>query len=475
MAQQVIASRAAPTYPQWELTRWPWLKRILQHRAFQFLLILPNFAIFLLVLLTGFLGTPVGNRNFSIIFVWIVWWALLITLLIPLAARIWCTMCPIPAPGEWLQRLALIRRRPGRPLTVGLKWPKALKNIWLQNISFLIVALFSAIILTRPLATAIALTVFIALAIGLSLLFERRVFCRYVCPVGGFIGLYSMFAPLELRVKDRQVCVAHKEKSCITENARGYPCPWFEYPGNLARNAYCGLCTECLKSCPKDNIALYLRPFGQDLLVNKAPGFKGRSLDEVYKALIMLTCALIYSAVYVGPWGFIKEWANVMDVPHFLMYAALFLSANLIVMPGAFLATSWLARWLAGARELPLRRLFVDFAYALVPMGLMGWIAFSLSFVLVNISYAIPLLSDPFGWGWDLFGTAKYPWTPYAPELLPWLQIPVLLIGLAFSIVLAYRIARQDFPSVVQARWATVAVATFLMAVTWGFIRLYLG
>jgi len=29
----------------------------------------------------------------------------------------------------------------------------------------------------------------------------------------------------------------------------------------MNRNNYCGLCTECIKSCPKDHIGLFLRPF----------------------------------------------------------------------------------------------------------------------------------------------------------------------------------------------------------------------
>ncbi|HXF69441.1 MAG TPA: 4Fe-4S binding protein [Thermoflexus sp.] len=461
-------------HPRLELTRWAPLQRIMKHRAFQFMLILPNLAVFVLVLVAAFFGTPVGNRNFAIIFVWIVWWAALITLLIPLAGRIWCAMCPIPAPGEWLQRLAVIARRPGRPFTLGLSWPKALRNIWLQNGTFLAVALFSAIILTRPLATGIVLTVFIGLALLLSLLFERRVFCRYVCPVGGFIGLYAMVAPLELRVKDPQICVTHKEKDCIRGNANGYPCPWLSYPGNLWRNIDCGLCTECLKACPKENVGLFLRPFGQDLLLARAPGWKGRSLDEAYKAFIMLSCALIYSAVYIGPWGFLKEWANLSDPAGFALYAAGFLGLNLIGLPGLFLIAVAAARWIARA-DVPLRRLFTELAYALVPLGLAGWIAFTLSFVLINISYAIPLFSDPLGRGWDLLGTASYPWTPYMPELVPFLQLPFLWVGLIASIVLAFRIAQQNFGDGQAARRALLPIAGFITLIVLLFQRLYLG
>ena len=62
--------------------RFPWLKRLVKMRSFQFLLILPNLVFFYFFLITGLFGTPVGNRNIIIIFVWILWWVLLIALLV---------------------------------------------------------------------------------------------------------------------------------------------------------------------------------------------------------------------------------------------------------------------------------------------------------------------------------------------------------------------------------------------------------
>jgi prepilin-type N-terminal cleavage/methylation domain-containing protein len=76
--------------------------------------------------------------------------------------------------------------------------------------------LFSALILTSPLATAVVLLLFIVVSLATSLLFERRTFCRYLCPIGGFVGVYSQVAPLAVRVKDPAVCASHHEKTCFT-------------------------------------------------------------------------------------------------------------------------------------------------------------------------------------------------------------------------------------------------------------------
>ncbi len=71
-------------------------------------------AVFLVVILTGLFGTPAGNHNFGIIYVWLVWWAVLKLVLIPVFGRFWCSVCPIPAPGDWLQRRRMIVPAAGR-------------------------------------------------------------------------------------------------------------------------------------------------------------------------------------------------------------------------------------------------------------------------------------------------------------------------------------------------------------------------
>ncbi len=448
----------------------PLVKRLLRSRWPQWLVVAAMLLFFVLAILAGLFGTPAGNRNFGIVFVWIVWWALLILLMVPFAGRLWCGICPIPAPGEWLQRRALVQPRPGGKLyTLGLKWPRRFRNIWLQNIGFLGVALFSTVILTTPLVTALVLAGFVLVAIATSLLFERRTFCRYLCPVGGFIGLYSQAAPVEIRVRDRDVCAGHREKTCYTGSNDGYGCPWMVFPGNLTANTYCGMCTECLKTCTLDNVALYIREPGADLLRLPKPAAGTPAVDSAFKGLIMLACAFIYSAVLIGPWGVLKDAARVPFTMPWVAYAAVFLTVNLALLPGLF----WLAvRGGHGRQPREVAcRLFADYATVLVPLGLAAWIAFSLSFVLVNFSYAWSVLSDPFGWGWNLLGTVHLPWTPYVPGLVPYLQVPVLLIGLSAAIYLALRTAWQHG----YGSRAALPVAAFCTFSTLGLLALYLA
>lgn len=108
-------------------------------------------------------------------------------------------------------------------------------------------------------------------------------------------------------------------------------------------------------------------------------------------------------------------------------------------------------------------------------MGLSVWIAFSLSLLFVNGSYAISIISDPFGWGWDLFSTRSYPWTPMLIGLVPCLQLATLIAGLVFSIYITYRIGRQHSTDEGQVIRGVIPVAVFLTVVTLVFLRLYLG
>ncbi|MBE2198203.1 MAG: 4Fe-4S binding protein [Anaerolinea sp.] len=447
-----------------DLTRIPAVKFLLVNRWPQFILRTVALAGFLVVILAGWLGTPVGSRNLSIVFVWIGWWALLILALVPLLGRGWCAICPIPMAGEWLQQGSLLGPNPQRPgWGMGRPWPRRLRNIWLQNGGFTLLALTSAVVLTQPQVTAVILAAFLFIAVGVSLVFERRAFCRYLCPVGGFIGLYAQTAPIELRVRDTAVCAGHTDKTCYTGSAAGYGCPWDVFPGGIVKNNNCGLCMECLRTCPHDNIAIQIRPVGEDLTVSR-----GRKPDEAYKAFIMLGSALTYSAVMLGPWGWLKSTAYQIGSLEWMGYAATFLLLIFGLLPGLFYLAVWAGRRGQGSHRQTRQR-FTAYAYALIPLGLSAWIAFSLAFVFTNLSYIWPVLSDPFGWGWDLWGTAAVSWTPYLTGFMPPLQLGVLVAGLGGASWTAEKIRRE------KAGETAVPVILYCFLLTTGLLWLLIG
>ena len=115
----------------------------------------------------------------------------------------------------------------------------------------------------------------------------------------------------------------------MTGGAEGWGCPWARNPGRLKRNNYCGMCLECIKTCPNGNMTIKLRPFCADTRIKGA--------DEAFKALIMVSVALVYSVTLLGTWGTVKAWANVSEVGDwwgFLIYASSIWVVALAVLPG---------------------------------------------------------------------------------------------------------------------------------------------
>src|SRR6266511_1531669 len=431
-----------------ELTRSPFVKNALKSRYPQLAVFVVMLVGYFFAILAGLIGTPVGSHNFSIVFVWIAWWAILILVAVLFFGRGWCAVCPIPLPGEWLQRGAVLAPPDKKPRWFNLRWPRAFRNIWLQNISFLLLALFSSVLLTTPNITGIVLAGMLFAAIGLSTVFERRAFCRYLCPVGGFIGLYSQTAPIELRIKNRQVCAACAGKPCYNGSEGGYGCPWYVFPGGLTKNTYCGLCMECIRTCLHDNIAVNLRSFSADL---SKPSTR---MDEAFKAFIMLSSAMIYAGVLLGPWGALKDAAYNVGTNAWFIYAAVFLSIIFILMPALF------ALCVTRFESLPIfKKRFAILSTSLIPLGLMFWVAFSLSFVLTNATYILASFSDPLGLGWNLFGSANVAWQPMLTSILGPAQTLALVGGLIWSARTAQKAAKE-------AKTASIPVIAFCFIAT---------
>jgi ferredoxin len=415
-----------------ELTRNRFIKNILVNRYPQLAVFIVMLIGYIFAILAGLIGTPVGSHNFSIVFVWIAWWAILILVAVPFFGRGWCAVCPIPLPGEWIQRGAVLAPPDKKPKWLNLRVPRMFRNIWLQNVSFLLLALFSSVLLTTPNITGIVLAVMLFGAVGLSTIFERRAFCRYLCPVGGFIGIYAQTAPIELRIKDKQVCASCVGKPCYNGSSAGYGCPWDVFPGGLTKNTYCGLCMECIRTCPHDNIAVNLRPFSADLAKPSS------RMDEAFKAFIMLGSAMIYAGMLLGPWGILKDAAYNVGTGAWFIYAVAFLAIIFGILPG-FFTLGLLQK--KGSR--PLKHRFASLSTTLIPLGLMFWVAFSLSFVMTNASYIMAALSDPLGLGWNLLGTANMAWQPMLTTLLAPAQTLAVVGGLIWSGRTAQKAAKE--------------------------------
>jgi hypothetical protein len=166
----------------------------------------------------------------------------------------------------------------------------------------------------------------------------------------------------------------------------------------------------------------------------------------------------------LGPWGPLTEAAYAIGTVAWFRYALAFLVITLGIGPGLF----WLAArfgWLLGSRSGSAKSSAIHLSYALSPVGLAAWIAFTMSFAFSSLSYVWPVLSDPLGMGWNLLGTADWAWRPYLMNVTPLLQVVVLVGGLLWAALEVRRIAtsRQALPVLAYASLVTAGMLWLLI------------
>ena len=455
-ATDLQTTKAYTTLSRVNLYRIPWLRKLLENPWPQFLVRALTLAGFVFTIVAALFGSRVGSHNFAIIMVWIAWWTTLKLGFIPFGGRSWCSICPIPLPGDWLQQGGVLEKGK-RKLGLNLRWPKHLKGMWLQSGGFLLIGLFSAVTLTDPHVTGWVLLALFGVAILMSLIFEHRVFCSYICPIGGFSGMYAKAAPLELRVVDKEICAKHGDKSCYQA------CPWGLYPLAFKDSSACGLCMECLRACPKDNLALNLRPYGTDLGV---PANSNR-LDETFLAIVMLASVLVFSAVFVGPWGWLKMAAFDIGSVRWMGYAAGFLVLAVLILPALYSVVVNAGRKIMQTK-MPLKREIAHQAQALLPLGLMAWIAFTVSFALPKLNLILNVSNDPFGWGWHLLGITNLIKSIDVAAFSPAIQVLLLIIGLSWSARVTHRLSGSGSDPRIRLNFPVMAFSmVFSVAMLW--------
>lgn len=440
-----------------EVTAWRPVRWLVTRRPFQFAFQLPLVLALFLILAAGFYGTQVAERNFATVAVWTLWWTLLI-LDILLLGRMWCLVCPWEALASWTRRLAFWKRRADEPLALELKWPRWLKNVYPATFFFLgLTWLELGFGVTRsPRATAVLGLLMVLLAVIPALVFERRSFCKYGCLVGRICGLYSMLAPVEVRARDLDVCRTCRTKDCLRGNENGYPCPTGQCLAGMRTNTYCTVCTECLKTCRNDNVALNLRPWGSDLATVGKP-----RADEAVLALVMLTLASFHGLTMTPAWTEALAWIRGATGLGHLPAFSLGMAAVLLVPGTVYLLFCRLSAKLATE---PLRQVATRYAYPLIAVALMYHLAHNAGHFLLEAGNAVPVVSDPFGSGRDLLGTAGFVPGPLASQGAIWaLQIGLVLTGLLWALRATERAHRRLRRDPGTSRWVT---ASFLLLVT---------
>ena len=112
----------------------------------------------------------------------------------------------------------------------------------------------------------------------------------------------------------------------------------------------------------------------------------------------------------------------------------------------AYVGTCAIMSLVAARQRTPLE-LARSFAFTLVPIAIGYHVAHYLTFLLVQGQYIVPLVSDPFGYGWNLFGTAGYrvDIALVGARFAWYAALAAVLIGHIAAVYLAHRKAMQLF------------------------------
>jgi hypothetical protein len=311
-------------------------------------------AAFLVTIAAGFAGDQNPYKNIAPTMVWIIGWVG-VAYVSAFGGNLWSVVNPWRTLFELLA--AITRRITGRAYLCLLPYPAAL-GTW-PALVFLLALSWTELVYPNP-----AVPQFLAsLAVAYSVLTLASMFlfgCEPWLAHGEVFtlvfGTFARFAPLEIRTGPR----------------------------------------------PR----LWLRPFGAGLLDSSAV------TTSMMAFVLLLLASVLYDGALTTP-----EWrqlesalaAHLSAFGDFKLMAVRTagLLAFWLIFFGTYLAISTVMSAAAGAALSPLV-LARHFALTLVPIAIGYHLAHYLTFLLIQGQYIIPLISDPFGFGWNLLGTASY-------------------------------------------------------------------
>lgn len=406
-----------------------------------------NFLLFILLLIIIYFGLSsesdlrfMGGIPFATTMIWDIWHPLLAFTII-LVGRLWCFACPIGAIGDWTQSVFSFNR----------KYPEKFRNLWIAVVLFLVIFagerhLFQ---FTRnPPNTAYLLLFFTGLAIVMGAFYEKRSFCRYICPIGLMLGVFSMLSAIELRCKSRKTCQDHDIKECVIGSKAGKACPVGEFPQTMERNNQCIMCMECVKSCSKGNIRLTPRLPGADIINSKKTHLAEAYLVHGIIIIFLFVIGMermqfrnviinfVKSTLPVDSLTFLDlYWRNMWAV---IIFVVLTLGATGLM----YLST----RATSGKNA---KQKFIELSYAFIPLGLSVYLAENTFHLLKGLFYIASNIGNFFGRIWEFspdFGTINR------------LQIFLLAAGFIFTLWAGFLISKKNSPNENEVQKSMIAL-----------------
>ena len=352
-------------------------------------------AVFLLIVAAGLYGTPLAEHNFATVITWNIWWAALIISIFFLGTT-WCGVCPWNTLASWLVHQRLWGH-PLADLSLNLKVPKALRNLWPALLMFIILTWLElgVGITTNPKATASLALLMVVLAVVSAAIYEGKAFCRFFCPVGRTVGAYSQLSMIELRPIEPDVCTRCTTLECYKGNEKIAPCPMHLVMGRLTENTYCTSCGNCPQSCPQQNISWQIRSPSREAIQDARPRW-----DEAWFILGLLALTSFHGITMLPAWESLMTALaqRIGDSGNLLISFSLGLSLDLAIVLALFALAVRLTQRLSGNRQ-GFRQIFSTFSFAALPLAFAYHLAHNLNHLVRESSDLWALIGNPLGTG----------------------------------------------------------------------------
>jgi hypothetical protein len=421
----LINKRPTPhRYPRFDLLRVGWFRATFASRPFLFGLRLLSVALFSLVVLSGLLGDQTPEDNLAPTFVWIVWWVGL-SFFTALVGDVWPLVNPWKILFEWADGLAR-QLGSGKGLGPYLPYPAGW-GVWPALILYFGFAWVELVFLGSSIPFSISVLVLLYSAITCAgiILFGKDTWLRGGEAFSVFYGILARFAPTEVRVADPAVC-----KDC------GASC--------RAADGECVNCYECFARAAPEERQLNLRPPAVGL-ARPEPITADRLVFVVFVLAIvtydglMATPLWLWVRTLAAP---VVEALGISGLGSLYLVQTLGLVAVPLLFLAAYLGFVKLAEVFSGG-VTSVWRLAAAYVYTLVPIALAYQAAHYYTLLVIQGQSILALISDPFGWGWDLFGTASYEVNVgvLSADFVWYSQVALIVVGHVIAIYLAHGIA----------------------------------
>jgi hypothetical protein len=432
---------------------------LLKQRHARTLLQIPLFIISAAMIVHGLFGPQLAPKNLATTFTWVHFRGALVLVLL-FAGNFFCLACPF----MFVRNIARKFVRPVR------NWPRRLRNKWL-SIGLFVGMLFVYEWLdlwASPWWTAWLIITYFAGALVIDSVFKHATFCKFVCPIGQFNFVAATASPLEVAVRESDVCTSCATKDCIRgvrEPAaplvviqRG--CELALFQPRKTGNLDCTFCLDCVQACPHDNVGIISRVPASELAVDplrSGIGFLSRRKDFAALTIVFTFGALLNAFGMVSPVYALEQWlANTFGIRYELPLLGFVFVLFLIVEPVLLISiAAWLTRvW--GKREKPLLSIAVRYAYSLAPLGFGIWLAhFSFHF-LTGFFTLLPVMQAAVG----VLGEPRWGVPGLAPNLVQVFEFGFITLGLLGSLLVSYAIAAAEElrPLRVFVVWAALSL-----------------